>query len=225
MNKISVVIPFYNHWELTHQAMFDLYSFCRESIYEVVVVNDGSTEVECYTGLQWWKDNHLLTIKRVETEENLGFLMASNMGIKWAKGDIVAILSNDVRIHEDIFKEIDRILATEPNSLIGGKLYQGSTGWNEFDGKIFPYLEGWLLAATSEGWKTLGGFDERYAPNDYEDVDLSTTAISKGFTLHELAYAKINHIGAQSIGYSPDREIITRNNREKFKRKWITQQN
>ena len=35
-----------------------------------------------------------------------------------------------------------------------------STGWNKFGEKIFPYLEGWLLATTSKGWAELGYFEK-----------------------------------------------------------------
>lgn len=222
MNKVSVVIPYYNHWGLTHQALFDLYSHCRENIYEVILVNDGSTEKESYLGLEWWKESKMLPIRVLDMEENVGFLKASNAGIRKAKGDIVILLSNDVRVQENIITKIEKILDDDPASLVGGKLYTQSTGWNKFGDTIYPYVEGWLLATTKDGWNELGGFDERYAPNDYEDVDLSTTAAHKGFTLCELLYAKVTHIGAQSIGYSSDREAVTNKNRKKFEEKWLS---
>lgn len=221
MTKTSIVIPYYNHWELTHQALFDLYSHCRESIYEVVLVNDGSTEIMSYDGLEWWKKNKMLPIRVLDMEENVGFLRASNAGIRKASGDIVVLLSNDVRVQENIITKIEKILEDDPASLIGGRLYTESTGWNKFGDKIFPYVEGWLLATTKDGWKELGGFDEQFAPNDYEDVDLSTTAAHKGFTLCELLYAKVTHIGAQSIGYSSVREELTKKNQKKFEAKWL----
>ena len=35
-------------------------------------------------------------------EKNVGFLKACNVGVKEAKGDIIILVSNDVRIHNDI---------------------------------------------------------------------------------------------------------------------------
>ena len=42
--KLSVVVPSYNHWALTHQCLFDLYKHCVNDIDEVVVVDDGSDD-------------------------------------------------------------------------------------------------------------------------------------------------------------------------------------
>lgn len=220
--KVSVIIPFYNHYNLVHQVLFDLYSFCRESIDEIILVNDGSGDREVYDGIDWWKSAKMLPIKVLDMEENVGFLRASNAGLRKAKGSLKVLISNDVLIKEDIITKIlDMTDKNGPLTLVGCRYYQGSTGWNEFNGKIFPYLEGWLLASTREGWEELGGgFDERFSPNDYEDVDLSTTAISKDFVLFELQDAKVTHIGAQSIGYSSSRQALTERNREKFKEKW-----
>ena len=67
----------------------------------------------------------------------------------------------------------------------------------------------------------LNYFDERYVPHDFEDVDLSTTALSLGMELIPLNNPGLQHIGGQSIGYSPAREAITRTNLKKFGDKWI----
>ena len=40
--RISVVMPFYNNWGLTHQRLMDLWKHVNP--YEIVLVNDASTE-------------------------------------------------------------------------------------------------------------------------------------------------------------------------------------
>lgn len=218
--KVSIVIPIYNKWGLTHQALFDIYSKCSP-VHEVIVVDDCSTDSDVYTGIQWWKNTELLGLRYVKLSENVMFLRASNIGMKKATGDVIILLSNDVRLHRDIvFPIVDR-LKQNPETLIGGRYLDWDTGWNQFNGTIFPYLEGWLLAATRDGWQSLGYFDERFAPSDYEDMDLSTTARSNGYSLYTLPSDLTTHIGAQSIGYNPNREKITKANKEKFKQKWI----
>lgn len=217
--KISIVIPTFNKWELAHQLLFDLYQFNRD-VYEVLIINNGSTELDYFQGLEWWRENKMLSLRVLEMEENVGFLRACNAGVRAAKGDVIILVSNDVRIKENITKNILDILS-KSKSIIGGKYYLSSTGWNEFDGQIFPYLEGWLLAFEKEGWNEIGCFDEIFAPNDYEDVDFSTAALAKGYTLVELAGSKITHLGSQTISYGPEREAITKQNREKFRKKWV----
>lgn len=216
--NVSFVIPFYNHWELTHQLLWDIHTRSRD-VDDVVVVNDASTEAH---GLAWWQDSKLLPIRVVSMTQNEGFLRAANRGMRAALGDAIVLISNDVRVHGPLSHAARITLDLFPKTLFGCKLYQQSTGWNEFDGKVFPYVEGWLLGATRDAWNDFGYFDERYSPNDFEDVDLSTTACSKGYVLAKLADGIAEHLVAQSMPYGPERQKITEANREKFRQKWLT---
>lgn len=221
MRSFSFVIPCWNHYNLLHQILFDIYQKCsRGPIKEVIVMDNGSTDQDFADGIDWWKTNGMLPIRHLRTRENVGFLRASNIGLKKAEGDIICLISDDVRIHKDI---VASILSFDPIELllIGGRLLDWDTGWNTFDGRVFPYLEGWLLAAHRDVWSTIDYFDELYAPNDMEDVDISTKAIECGYSLATLPENYTTHIGAQSIGYSPEREALTKINKEKFRNKWI----
>jgi GT2 family glycosyltransferase len=218
--KTSFAVPIYSKWSLTHQLLFDIYHKCSD-VHEVVVVNDNCNNQDVMDGLEWWKSNGMLPIKVIKLEENVMFLKASNIAIKACTGDVIITISNDVRIHRDIVNPILALLESNDKSLMGGRLLDWDTGWNTFNGKIFPYLEGWLLATTKENWEELGYFDERYAPSDMEDVDIATTAKSKGYMLASLVSDITTHLGAQSIGYNPEREKITIANKEKFRQKWL----
>ena len=206
---------------LLHQVLFDLYQYCREDIDEVIVVDDYSEDKdldEYYFQGMMVKKLPVTVIKKVEHE---GFLKASNVGMREASGDIVVLLSNDVRVKDNIVKQIKETLAETPKAIIGNRFIIFDTGWNRFDGIIFPYIEGWLIACHKMYWEELGGFDEQFAPNDYEDIDFSTNARRFGFTLIGLKNEKVFHLGAQSLGYNPERESITNQNREKFRKKWL----
>ena len=218
--KVSIVIPSYNNYALLHQLLMDIYKKCPD-VYEVIVVDDNSSEKGMFEGLQWWIKHTTLPITVRRELVNDGFLMTSNRGLKLASGDAIILISTDVRIHKDIVSTVNTWLQAIPNSLIGGTVYDKSTGWNEFDEKIFPYVEGYLLATTYDGWRDLGFLDERYAPNDFEDVDLSTTARSLKYNLQKLPDNSVEHIGAQSIPYGAERQELTERNREKFRKKWI----
>lgn len=218
--KVSFVIPVFNHFDLLNQLLVDIVNHTRPD--EIIVVDDHSNDPETLDGLNWWGIN--LGIKVIRPIQNLGFLKASNYGLKKATGDVLCLISSDVRIHKDLSAIAIAMTQVEGKILLGGKYLDFDTGWNTFNGKIHPYVEGWLLIAKKEHWEELGYFDERYAPNDYEDVDLSTTAISKGFSLAQITPDNgdvVTHIGAQSIPYGEQREEITKRNRERFREKWI----
>lgn len=186
---------------------------------EIIVMDDASTDKTAIDGLQWWMRNTGIRYRR--NPENLGFLKTSNIGLKMATGDIICLISTDVRIHRDFLYFIKNELAEKPQKLIGGRLLDWDTGWNTFNGKVHIYLEGWFLATGKPEWEELGYFDERYAPSDMEDIDISTTALSKGWTISEMPQDTVSHIGAQSIGYNEERQKITEINKEKFRAKWL----
>lgn len=217
MKTFSFVIPTYNHYPLLHQTLYDIYQRCSP-VHEVIVVDDGSTDEDYVNGLKWWKSNGMLPVRHVRMSQNSGFLKSSNAGLKKATGDVVCLLSNDVRLYKDIVKGIlDNLSGQSGGALIGGRYLDWDTGWNTFGKQAFPYLEGWLLATTKEAWNELFYFDERYVPCDFEDVDLSTTALSLGYNLVALPSDMTHHLGGQSLGFNPAREAITLANKEKSK--------
>lgn len=77
-----------------------------------------------------------------------------------------------------------------------------------------------MLACTDTIWRSLGGFDPRYGTSDYEDVDLSTTALDLGYRLIPLNCKHLKHLVAQSFGYNETRLERTKHNREVFFQKW-----
>ena len=218
-NKISVVILTYNKWELTEQLVKDLEKHEKENIDEILVVDNGSTEGRVF-------DNPFDCLVYERIEENIGFTLGFNHGLKLATGEIaekkaIFAISNDVRIHGVFIQQATDLLFGARRCLVGNDHLAFDTGWNKFNGVTYDYLAGHFLAATSDGWRELGYFDERFAPNDYEDVDLSTTAKKKGYKLVALNNPNIVHAGGGTYGYTPERRLQTERNREVFKSKWV----
>lgn len=229
---VHVVIPTYNHWNLTHSLLWDLHSKEKNNIDSILIVNNGSTDEEVSGGLKWWTRETTFNkypIQVLDIEENCGFLLAANRGLEQVvhrvdpyvdANDVVILLSNDVQIKAPFISQIRDILSVSAQTLIGGILYSSSTGWNMVGGKIYPYLEGWLLATTASNWEMLNYFDERFAPHIYEDIDLSTTALKMGYELVPLNNVGLVHMAGQTILYTPERDKLTLKNKEKFEAKW-----
>jgi GT2 family glycosyltransferase len=205
---ISIIIPHFNKPELTNQLVDSLQKYCSGET-EIIVFDDGSTELYL---------NPSVVVCRVD--ENMGFLYASRAGLVIAKGDIKILINNDVVVTGDFIPLVEKQIKRSPLSLVGNTLINFDSGWNTFNGKVFPYLEGYFLAASKQIWNDIS-FDTRFAPNDYEDVDLSSQAYSLGYPVIALNSPFIRHIGAQTLGYNPQREALTIRNKKKFEDKWV----
>jgi len=132
---ISIIIPFYNRWDLTHQQLMSLHKWVNEDV-EIVLVNDASTDMEIKGGVAFWQKNsprHVIKYK--ENKENLGFGGAMNVGAKAASGEILVFLSNDVQIATDFIPQIKAILRENDKTLVGGRVIYWEAGWNQFEHK------------------------------------------------------------------------------------------
>ena len=221
MPKYSIIVPFFNRWDLTHKRMMELHKFAPDGC-EVVLINDASTEVD---GAKFWVDGASKNpVVYHVNEENLGFGGSMNKGAELASGDILIFLSNDVTIVRDFVTLIGEKIEEDENILIGGRIVYWPGGWNEIEHKgrrfTVPYCEGWLLACTRKVWDNLGGFDSRYGKYAVEDIDLSTTATSLGIKLVALNSPYLKHEGGATAKYDEHRLEYTKRNKEKYIEKW-----
>lgn len=220
----KIVIPVHKHWSLLNRLLKDIHTSESDNVDDILVVDDFSQSSEIDETLLYWSDK--LPLRYIKNEENLGFTLSSISGLhdvctKSGVDDAVFLISSDVEISGKFIDHVASLL--KDKVLVGHKLLSGNTGWNHIDGKVFPYLEGYFLACTAYGWTDLGYFDPQYAPWDFEDVDLSTNAIHKGYKLVPSNNPVIKHLGGRSIGYTPERESVTLRNKEYFRRKWLSE--
>jgi GT2 family glycosyltransferase len=218
----SVIMPCYNMATLTGDRMLELDRlFHIRKDFEVIVVNNGSSD-QTRSILKWWSDNADWRFLVKHKQKNVGFGPAVNEGTKAARGDYVFIISNDVALKGDFFSDFINFLEREEEQefLLGGRVIDWAAGWNEFPGEPpIHYVEGWFLAAKTRIWRQIGGFDERFVPYDYEDIDLSYRAQQQGIQLRQIS-APIQHAGAGTIGFNPSRRAITEKHRLMFAEKW-----
>lgn len=222
--KVSIIIPFFNKFNLVHSRLMELYKYVPKEETEIILVNDASTEDVAGSVAWWQKHLNYHKIRYRVNEENLGFGGSMNRGAEIAEGEILVFLSNDVIVSGDFIREIVVVLYEEPDALIGGEVVYWAAGWNEFEYEgnkmIIPWANGWLIACRKEIWEKLGGFDSRYGKTDYEDVDLSMKAMELGYNIIALQSRFVRHLVAQTAPYNEKRMENTRKNREIFIEKW-----
>jgi GT2 family glycosyltransferase len=220
-DTVSIIIPTYGRYDLTHARLMELHRFAPEC--EVIVINDASPDTDVIGGVGWWQ-TVTPKVRYHMNKQNYGFGKSCNIGARMATGDILAFLSNDVIIRRPFVELMVEEINQHPENLFGSRLLYWDTGWNVFDfgrGKqIIPYLEGFFLACKREVWAKIGGFDPQYFL-DYEDIDLSQMAFHRGIALTELKFKSFEHISGATISQAvSDRQKITLESREKFFEKW-----
>jgi len=105
--KVSIVIPAYNEEEniaKMHNKLTDIFSNIPSYDYEVIFVNDGSSD-ETLDAIKdvCEKDNH---IKCISFSKNFGHEAASSAGLHHAKGDAVVLIDADLQDPPELIPEL-----------------------------------------------------------------------------------------------------------------------
>ena len=109
MPKISVIIPCYNQGAYLQEAVDSVLAQTFQD-FEILVVDDGSTDVETVKLLQ----EYTRPKTRVIHTENQGLSAARNNGIKEAKGAYILPLDADDKIGPGYLEDAVRILDRHP---------------------------------------------------------------------------------------------------------------
>ena len=101
--KLSIVIPTYNAHEWIEQCMDSIRLHRPACDYEVIVVDDLSTDDTAVVVRDKFPDVRLFLNKT-----NLGFGKTVNVGLRAATGEFVLVLNNDTWMHE---RALDTMIA------------------------------------------------------------------------------------------------------------------
>lgn len=108
--RFSIVIPLYNKEWAIARALQSVFAQTFSN-YEVIVVDDGSTDGGAAV-VEGFSDSRLKLIK----QDNSGVAAARNTGIRNARGDIVCFLDGDDIWEKGHLAEIDRLARKYPEA-------------------------------------------------------------------------------------------------------------
>lgn len=136
---ISVVIPYYNLGTTLPETIESIKASNYKK-YEIIIVNDGSTDEESIKVLDNYKDDKQISILNIE---NKGLANARNVGAKAARGEFIAFLDADDKIDPTFYEKAINILHQYTNvSYVYSwvEYFEGNTYvWPTFNVHI-PYL-------------------------------------------------------------------------------------
>lgn len=188
---LSVVIPCYNQGEYILDALSSVQS-CTEPVYEVIIVNDGSTEALTLKVLSYLKDKGYQVIY----QENQGLAAARNNAIKMAKGRYILPLDSDNKIRGNYITKGIEILDKYPEVGVvygNAELFGDKTGiWELPDFDVNRIMMGNFIDACAvirkSMWEDCGGYDSNIPDKlGYEDWDLWLGATEKGWKFYHVS--------------------------------------
>jgi glycosyltransferase involved in cell wall biosynthesis len=110
---LSVVIPFYNLGAYLEDTLASIRATSYLP-YEVIIVNDGSTDPKSLELLQKIEEQGVAHIRLVHTE-NQGLASARNVGAEVAKGEFLAFVDADDLVEPDFFPRAIEVLRRYAN--------------------------------------------------------------------------------------------------------------
>ncbi len=241
---VTIVIPVYNNCEYTFQCLKSIAENTTDIDYEVLVVDDCSTD----------RTREMLavvsTAQVLRNKKNSGFLFSCNSGAKKARGEYIVFLNNDTVVTPRWLEELLETFKAHPEAgLVGSKLlypdgrlqeaggiiWRDASGWNygRLDDPQKPeynylrevdYCSGACVMVPKKLFMDLGGFDKRYAPAYAEDADLAFQIRQAGRKVFYQPLSQIIHFEGISSGTDLSSGVKKYQliNQEKFQKKWAS---
>jgi GT2 family glycosyltransferase/radical SAM superfamily enzyme YgiQ (UPF0313 family)/tetratricopeptide (TPR) repeat protein len=235
--KASIIIPVFNKLDLTRQCLTTLASLTTMPEYEVIVVDNNSTDGTAEFLAELGGD-----VQVIRNRENLGFAVACNQGAKAASGEFLLFLNNDTIPTEGWLNALVDEVERHPDvAVVGSKLlYEDGTIQHAgvaFSRTMFsPYHIYQRLPADSpmvnrrrefqcvtaacmlvrrEVFEQAGQFDEGFK-NGFEDVDLCLKIREMKWRIIYRPDSVVYHLESQT----PGRKVHEKDNAKRLRERW-----
>lgn len=172
---------------------------------ELLVINNGSKD-DTVSFLERFVFPHFPDHKLVNNAENVGVIASMNQAISESKGDVIAILHNDLYVFQ---KAWDKWLAEAfiVNPKMGMAGFLGARGAGHTGGRMFTMsnmleaevhgdratgmnrcliFDGMSLIGRREMFEQVGGFDAKYSYHHFYDRDISLASHFGGWENYQM---------------------------------------
>jgi GT2 family glycosyltransferase len=222
---VSIVIPTWHGNELLKRFLPSVLKAAKKygEPCETIVCDDKSGDFTDEFLKKEFPD-----VRFVSTSVRKGFAGASNAGFRECKHDIVVLLNNDTEVDENFLKPLVRHFENGNVFAASCKCYDWDGKMLRDGGKIGEFKRGFFrvhrnydidpgrlnssrpyysfygsgafCAFDSRKLKVLGGFDESFAPFNWEDADLCYRAWKRGWEVHYEPASIAGHRPGTTIG-------------------------
>lgn len=211
---ISIVIPVFNRHDDTLDCITAIRETAGEHEVEIIVIDNGSAPAfkAPFTGF--------IPCRVIRNEENKGFPVAVNQGIREANGDAIVLLNNDVIVTPGWIDMMApalsefAIVAPVSNYSAGmqrqeiapygnrDELNGAAADWAEENGDHIEevnFVIGFCMAFRRSLYDELGPMDESLWPCSGEEIDFCFRARKAGHRIGIVCGCYVHHEGSQTF--------------------------
>lgn len=226
---VSILIPNYNHKAILKTCIDSLYNVNTYKNFEIVIVENNSTEKEIFDYYEELKKQHD-NIQVVTYKGEFNYSRINNFGMKYTKGDYVLLLNNDTEMISPtaLSEMVGCILRPEVGAVGAKLLYEDDTvqhagvviGFSGYAGHVNHGINkddyGYMVRARincnysavtaacmmvkKSVFNQVGGFDEQFVVA-CNDVDLCLKICKEKYLIVYNAFALWHHYESKSRGY------------------------
>lgn len=109
-NMVSIITVNFNQAEVTEKLIESLRD-CTYNYFEIIVVDNASAEDCSYLKTKYPE------IKLIKSNRNLGFAGGNNLGLKFAKGNYILFINNDVEVHPNFLEPLIHQLSLDEKAI------------------------------------------------------------------------------------------------------------
>jgi glycosyltransferase involved in cell wall biosynthesis len=110
--NVSIIVPAFNQQRYIGRCLRSLlHQTLSHECYEIIVVNDGSTDLTAYA-LEQFVDGHDSPIKVINNEVNIGLPASLNKGIRAARGEFIVRVDSDDFVNTNFINFLQVYLET-----------------------------------------------------------------------------------------------------------------
>ncbi len=220
----SLVIPVYNQLEYTKVCLDSIFKR-TEPPFELIIVDNASTD-----GTREYLETVPATV--ITNERNLGCAKAWNQGVRASRGDVIAILNNDIVLTSGWLPGLRRYMDEHGHGIVSPAAREGHLDYDlesyarEFTarcrGASRRELYGACLVIARRVFDRIGLFDDAFGYGGCEDIDFQWRAMEAGFTIGLTGSVLIHHFSmvTQTAIVRGEQRSYSEENLRHFVSKW-----
>jgi len=195
--KLSIIVVNWNTKEVTLECIRSIYKHKPNFSFEVIVVDNGSTDdsVKEFDKLKYLFKN----LQIVKNKDNLGFAKANNIGITRSLGKYKLLLNSDTIVTDKAFDELIKFADNKADAgLVGARLLNKDGSVQESVFKL-PTVG----RVIKQYWLNQKGLLDKYAPNTDEFVEVEAM-VAAALLITPIALKKAGLMNSSYFMYFED---------------------